>query len=94
MTEQEMIENLKCVIADLKEQCNELKAQNVALRARLEKAVELPYKPDKIDVGLTKFVMSVNDETVRAQTAIYIYKTAPNMETAQAIILSQEDDDK
>ena len=42
MTDEEMIENLKCVIADLTEQGNELLAENAALRARLEKAVELP----------------------------------------------------
>ena len=42
MTDKEMIENLKCVIADISEQCNELKAENAALRDRLENAVELP----------------------------------------------------
>lgn len=42
MTNEEMIENLKCVIADIFEQCEQLKAENAALRERLEKAVELP----------------------------------------------------
>lgn len=44
MTDEEMIENLKCVIADISEQCEQLKAENAALRERLGKAVELPVK--------------------------------------------------
>ena len=44
MTNEEMIENLKCVIADIFEQCEQLKAENAELRAKLEKAVELPAK--------------------------------------------------
>ena len=44
MTNEEMIENLKCVIADISKQCEELQAENAALRERLEKAVELPCK--------------------------------------------------
>lgn len=44
MTNEEMIENLKCVIADISEQCERLKSENAALRERLEKAVELPCK--------------------------------------------------
>lgn len=43
MTNEEMIENLKCVIADIFEQCEQLKAENAALRERLERTVELPY---------------------------------------------------
>ena len=42
MTDEEMIENLKCVIADISAQCEQLKAENAALRERLEKAVEIP----------------------------------------------------
>ena len=42
MSDEEMIENQKCVIADISEQCELLKAENAALRERLEKAVELP----------------------------------------------------
>ena len=44
MPDEKMIENLKCVIADISEQCELLKAENAALRARLDKAVELPCK--------------------------------------------------
>lgn len=40
MTNEEMIENLKCVIADISEQCEQIKAENAALRERLEKAVD------------------------------------------------------
>ena len=39
-----MIENLKCVIEDLKEQNRELEAENAKLKARLDKAVELPCR--------------------------------------------------
>lgn len=40
MTNEEMIENLKCVIADISKQCEELQAENAALRERLDKAVD------------------------------------------------------
>lgn len=63
-----------------------LQSENAQLRARLEKAVELPYKPDAIDVGLTKVVMSPCDESVRLDTAIYIYKKMPNIEEAEKFI--------
>ena len=43
MTDEEMIANLKCVIADIFEQCEQLKAENAALRERLDKAIELPF---------------------------------------------------
>lgn len=44
MTNEEMIENLKCVIADISVQCERLKAENAELRERLERSVELPCK--------------------------------------------------
>ena len=40
MPDEKMIENLKCVIADISEQCELLKAENTALRERLDKAVD------------------------------------------------------
>lgn len=40
MTNEEMIENLKCVIADISKQCEELQAENAALREKIEKAVD------------------------------------------------------
>ena len=42
MTDEEMIENLKCVIADISVQCERLKSENAELRARLNRAIELP----------------------------------------------------
>ena len=42
MTDEEMIENLRCVLADVSEQCKQLQAENAALQERLEKALELP----------------------------------------------------
>lgn len=44
MTNEEMIENLKCVIADIFEQCEQLKSENAALRERLDKAIIPPCK--------------------------------------------------
>ena len=43
MTEKEKIEELRCVLADVSEQCEQLKAENASLRKRLEKTIELPF---------------------------------------------------
>ena len=43
MTDEQTIENLKCVIADISEQCEELKAENAVLRERLKRAIEPPF---------------------------------------------------
>ena len=48
MTDEEMIENLKCVIADISAQCERLKSENAALRERLDKAIEPPCERDDI----------------------------------------------
>lgn len=40
MTDEEMIENLQCVVNDISEQCNKLNAENAALRANRTKAVK------------------------------------------------------
>jgi hypothetical protein len=34
MTNEEMIENLRCVLADVSEQCEQLKSENAALRKK------------------------------------------------------------
>ena len=54
-TENAKIDEYRCVIDDISEQCRELEAENAALRERLEKAVELPCKVgDKVyGVGFT-----------------------------------------
>lgn len=79
MTDEEMIENLKCVIADISEQCEQLKAENAALRERLGKAVELPYKRKRLLWGdkdretllcpdcLTDLMGGIGDETFVVQ---------------------------
>lgn len=43
-TENTKIDEYRCVIDDISEQCRELEAENSELKARLEKAVELPVK--------------------------------------------------
>ena len=48
MTNEEMIENLKCVIADICEQCEQLKAENATMRERLSHSLELPYMEQTI----------------------------------------------
>lgn len=40
MTDEEMIENLQCVVNDISEQCNKLNAENAALRENRTKAVK------------------------------------------------------
>lgn len=64
MTDKETIENLKCVIADISEQCNELKAENAALRERLEKSVEwLKAREKSVCLG-TEWEAVVTDEDI------------------------------
>ena len=64
MTDKETIENLKCVIADISEQCNELKAENAALRERLEKYVErLKAREKSVCLG-TEWKAVVTDEDI------------------------------
>lgn len=40
MTNEEMIENLKCVIVDISEQCEQLKAENAALRSGMQYLID------------------------------------------------------
>lgn len=42
MTNEEMIENLKCVIDDISEQCEQLKSENAALREQISEMVMPP----------------------------------------------------
>lgn len=64
MTDKETIENLKCVIADISEQCNELKAENAALRERLEKSVERLKAREKSVCFGTEWKAVVTDEDI------------------------------
>ena len=43
-TENAKIDEYRCVIDDISEQCRELEAENAELRARLNKAVEFPFE--------------------------------------------------
>lgn len=64
MTDEQMIENLKCVIADISEQCNELKSENADLRERLENAVErLKAREQSVCFG-TEWKAVVTDEDI------------------------------
>lgn len=40
MTNEEMIENLKCVIADISAQCERLKSENAALRSATQYLID------------------------------------------------------
>lgn len=71
MTNEEMIENLKCVIADLTEQGNELLAENAALSARLANAVELPCIETVKVYGLTYYDVVSRDEFGHIEVNIY-----------------------
>lgn len=42
MTDEEMIENLRCVLADVSEQCKQLQAENAALREQISKMIMPP----------------------------------------------------
>lgn len=53
MTNEEMIENLKCVIADISKQCEELQAENAALRKQISEMVMPPCT-----LGDTLYVIS------------------------------------
>ena len=64
MDDAQMIENLKCVIADISEQCEELKAENVALRERLESSVEWLKAREKSVCFGTEWKAVVTDEDI------------------------------
>ena len=68
----------------------QLKAENAELRARLDKAVELPFKPDKIDIGSTKFVKSVTDISVMIEIPLFIYKKEKDLDSALAYIMERK----
>ena len=69
---------------------NKLKAENAELRAKLDKAVELPYAPDSVDVGFTQTVQSVRDDSVELRTPIYISVKKDTLEEASAMLKELE----
>lgn len=53
--------------------------------------VELPYAPDRIDVGFTQLVQSVRDDSVELRTPIYIaLKKDDILEEASAMLKELE----
>ena len=62
MTDEKMIENLKCVIADISAQCEQLKAENAALKERLEKAVKAPVKIGDIVYNVVPYCFRCEDD--------------------------------
>lgn len=65
MTNEEMIENLKCVIADISAQCEELKAENAALRESMENVVErLKAREQSVYCGLGEWKAVVTDKDI------------------------------
>lgn len=67
-----------------------LQAENAELRARLDKAVELPYAPDSIDIGVTKMMRSVRNNSVELRTPIYIALKKDTLEEASAMLKELE----
>ena len=67
-----------------------LQAENAELRERLDRAVELPYAPDSIDIGVTKMMRSVRDNSVELRTPIYIALKKDTLEEASAMLKELE----
>ena len=52
--------------------------------------IELPYAPDRIDVGFTQTVQSVRDDSVELRTPIYISVKKDTLEEASAMLKELE----
>lgn len=76
MPDEKIIENLKCGITDIdiSEQCEQLKAENAELRARLEKAVELP-------VNIGDKIWEIFDNTLIFERYVYHIGLSENRTT-------------
>ena len=59
MDDEQMIENLKCVIADLKKQCEALETENAKLRAKFDKKDIFTSGDTDSLSGIQKFFISV-----------------------------------
>ena len=95
MTEQETIEGLKCVIVDISAQCEQLKAENDELRARLDKAVELPVKVGEYQFDILPWLMNVKksvvDATAKLEVPMYLYIKCETYEAAEAKLSELEE---
>ena len=69
---------------DLEEEVAKLKAENAALRERLEKAVELPFVPTDyhIETWLAEIKVSLTDESATIVVPVYIYQKFDNIKAA------------
>ncbi len=52
--------------------------------------IELPYAPDRIDVGFTQTVRSIRDDSVELRTPIYIALKKDTLEEASAMLKELE----
>lgn len=70
----------------LEKENEQLKAENAALRERLEKAVELPFVPTDyhIESWLSEIKVSLTDESATIVVPVYVYQKFDNAEAAFA----------
>lgn len=63
-----------------------LRAENAALRERLERSVELPFVPTDyhIEAWLSEIKVSLTDESATIVVPVYIYQKFDNSEAAEA----------
>ena len=68
----------------LEKENEQIKAENAALRERLEKAVELPFVPTDyhIETWLAEIKVSLTDESAKIIVPVYIYQKFDNVEAA------------
>lgn len=76
------------VMVQFKKACTKL----AELEDKIESGqlVELPYAPDRIDVGLTQTVQSIRDGSVELRTPIYIALQKDTLEEASAMLKELE----
>lgn len=63
-----------------------LKAENAALRERLEKAVELPFYPDDyhIELDLARIIVSTRNQSCTIAIPVYVYINCDDENSAEA----------
>lgn len=62
-----------------------LKAENAALRERLEKAVELPFYPDDyhIELDLARIIVSTRNQSCTIAIPVYVYINCDDENSAE-----------